>query len=319
VTTPVPSAPVGPLARALVEALESVAARDQVRSLIRGALLTSRLDVVPEDAATFRRFAHVALRANLERTLGAGTAEIVLEQLEHVVSTMSPKMVKLATGTGDETDEPSGERNVEGLPPFNGPGAGTPVGFNPSLAQTLVAKPRPRPELANLMRPEVPLEAPVLFPRSTSYESGTREKRALARVTRPSAAGLEEVNAPSSGPRALATDVIVVSLDPRVVTDIETRLRGRSRVRGVVTVAELVAAFGAVAGGRIAVVLDTGVPSIDIATFVSLAAMLPAGSHVVLWGTDERHKQRLVHMFPLVAGWVASGAAESPADILLAE
>ena len=79
---------------------------------------------------------------------------------------------------------------------------------------------------------------------------------------------------------------------------------------------ELMQHVGRLAGSRIAVVLDTGVPSIDLPTFASVASALPSRTHVVLWGTDERQKRRVVDMFPQARAWVASGSAESPIELL---
>lgn len=319
-TTPVPSAPVGPLHRSLVEALECVAARDQVRTILRSALVQSRLEAVPEDPDAFAAFVGGSLRVGVERTLGAGAAEMLQEQLSHVLALVMPRAVwRQATGTADDADELSGERMV------------TPT---PSGARTsgVASKPTARADIANALRapapiaavpsPELtPLEAPILFPpRATSFESGTQQKRALARVTgdptRSARSSFAEVQGPRSGARAIATDVIVVSLDPRLTDEVRTRLAGKSRVVGVVTLEELLAALGDAKGGRIAVVLDTGVPSIDVPTFASLASSLPSGTRVLLWGTDERQKTRLVGMFPQIQAWVASGSAESPVDLL---
>jgi len=292
VTTPVPSASVGPLHRSLIEALESVAAREQVRSLLRTALLAGGLEVVPEDAVSFRSFVEGPLMIGIERTLGASAAESVMEHMIHVLAMIAPTIRKRATGTGDDEDEPSGERFVDTLPSMKR------AGFAPTL------------------------EAPILFPpRATAHESGTQRKRQIARVSHPS---LEtrttlEVQAPKSGPRAVATDVLVISLDPRLASEVADRLRGRSRIEPIVTIEELRAALPKLAGQRVAVVFDTAVPSIDLPTFASVASSLPPGTHVVLWGTDERQKRRMTELFPETRPWVASGAAESAVDLLLDE
>src|SRR4249920_102179 len=113
--TPVPSAPVGPLHRSLIEALESVAARDQVRSLLRTALVHARLEIVPEEPDGFLRFVDGALTVGIERALGAGAAEMVRDQLSHVLRMIAPAVRRQATGTGDDEDDPSGEYSVETL------------------------------------------------------------------------------------------------------------------------------------------------------------------------------------------------------------
>lgn len=314
-TTPVPSAPVGPLLRALLEALESVVSRDQTKFLLRNALLIGKLERVPEQPEAFARFVYGPLTEAL-RTAGDGVAELVVEQLGYVLRLVSPALRRQATGTSDESDELSGER--ETLPPPDPKSSG----------------PR-RTDLATALREdETPLVAPVLFPGRGANDSGTLPKRPIARVTSPgiparasspsgggarsSRPSYEEVRASSSGPRAIATDVIVVSFDPKLVMDVETRMAGRSRVRAAVTVEDLREALSRVASQRIAIVLDTGVPSIDVATFARLGSELPAHAHVVLWGTDERQRQRLASHFPQARAWVASGGAESPVDLLLA-
>lgn len=313
-TTPVPSAPVGPLLRALLEALESVVSRDQTKFLLRNALLLGKLERVPEQPEAFARFVYGPLTQSL-RTAGDGVAELVVEQLGHVVRLVSAHRERQATGTGDDADELSGER--ETLPPPDPKSSG----------------PR-RTDLATALREndDVPLIAPVLFPGRGANDSGTLPKRAIARVTSPalparssqpsqarsSRPSYEEVRASSSGARAIATDVVVVSLDPKLVIDVETRMAGKSRVRSAVTIEELRHALARAASQRVAIVLDTGVPSIDVATFARLAGELPALAHVILWGTDERQRLRLASLFPQARTWVASGAAESPADMLLA-
>lgn len=312
-TTPVPVAAVGPLQRALVEALESVAARDQVRGLLRGALLASQLESVPEEVGAFRRFVDGALAASLDRMLGAGAAEMVSEQLSHVLRLVAPAMRRQATGTSDEdADELSGERSVESIPPAP---RSSGVGVR-------------RPDIAAALRPpgpafEEPLSAPALFrPRPSAHESGTQRKSAIARVSSPSLPrgsqpGVDEVRGPRSGARVVAREILVVSLDASLALEIDARLGGQSRVTPIATVTELTSTLGRLAGQRIAVVLDTGVPSIDVPTFASLAPSLPAGARVVLWGTDERQKRRLGDMFPEARAWVASNDAESPAELLL--
>lgn len=329
--TPVPTHRVGPLHRALIEALESVAARDTARSLLRGALLAAQLEVVPEDADGFLRFTRTILAPSIERTLGGGIGEIVLEQLDHVVRMVAPAIRRQATGTGEDSDELSGERIVDVFGPASSKESG-------------VGASRPRPEITAALRGPLgvaPLVAPTLFPpiqppRTNAYESGTQQKRAaIARVSHPSFslkdtrpdgvvqevhvgrdddARSRESAAPVSGPRAVATDVLVVTIDPRLVTEVETRMRGRSRVHAVLTLVDMMNALSSLAGQRIAIVLDTGVPSIDVPTFVTIA--LPENTSVILWGTDERQKKRLAGMFPQVGSWIASGATQSPADLL---
>ncbi len=315
--TPVPVVPLGPLQRALLEALETVAAREPVRALLRAALDRAGIRAIPEDASAFQSFVAGALTITLAERLGEGAAEMVSEQVLHVVRLVAPAMRRQATGTEDDVDELSGERSVEA------PSAGARAsGAGP-------ARPRPEVHRAPLPRSPAssqlsPLEAPVLFPpRSPPHESGTKRKAGAplagtraSSPTPPAGTIAQEQAGPASGARAVAAEVLVVTLDPRLVREVETRLSGRSRVSAVVTLAELMQHVGRLAGSRIAVVLDTGVPSIDLPTFASVASALPSRTHVVLWGTDERQKRRVVDMFPQARAWVASGSAESPIELL---
>lgn len=116
-------------------------------------------------------------------------------------------------------------------------------------------------------------------------------------------------------PRHAPVRVLIATLDPLLIAETEARLAGRSAVFTVRTTVELSAQI-AIAGGRVTVVVDTALPSIDVASLAALAPTFPAGTPVVLWGMSERQKERLVAMFPVAAGWAASGAAHSPADLL---
>lgn len=318
-TTPVPSVPGNLLHRALVEALESVATREQSDILLRRALLVARLEGVPDEGAAFHQFVQGALQLTLQQALGTSSAELVCEQAWHVVRLVAPSLRRQATGTGDDADELSGERSVE-TPSARGSGVGT-VRRRPEAASAGRAVSVPPPALP-------PLEAPILFPRARSNESGTQRRRdaitpvapppaPIARISsQPPRGGVEEVRGPRSDARAAILEILVVTLDPRLVRDVEGEVAGRCRVTPVLTLADLVTQLGRLSSTRIGVVLDTGVPSVDLPTFASIAGTLPAGAQVVLWGTDERQKLRAVAMFPRAAAWVASGAAASPIPLI---
>ena len=316
-TTPVP-VPVSPLVRALHEALGGVAARPQVHELVRGALVQAGYDAVPEDLERFTHFVAGAVLAGVERTIGVDAAELVGQQLGQMLRMARPVAAR-ATGT-DDADELSGERFVE-TTALAGP-----------RSSDVRATPRARPDIAAALRAPArgvptaddiaPLEAPLVFPpRGRTNESGTQRKGAAAAragtsdpsLRMPSRSTLEKVREP--GTNALPAEVLVVTLDPQLVADIEAEARGRTRVVAISSSAELAQALSR-GVQQIAVVLDTGIPAIDAPTFARHASALPLGTHVVLWGIGERQKARLVALYPHVAHWVASGESTSAIALL---
>ena len=111
-------------------------------------------------------------------------------------------------------------------------------------------------------------------------------------------------------------EVLVITLDPRLVFDTDDGLSGRGRVSRISTAAEL-AQLASRATAPLVVVVDSALPSIDLPTFAPISGTLPPGTRVVLWGVDERQKQRLAVMFPAAKNWIASGRAASPAEVIL--
>jgi hypothetical protein len=149
-------------------------------------------------------------------------------------------------------------------------------------------------------------------------EAPTREARrspTLARiaVTRAPSQQVLEVRAsraPSHGP------VLVLSLDPALVQQASRELAGVRAVVRVGSQAELVRAMTLHRTRGFCVLVDSALPSVDLPAFAALSSLLPPGTRVVLWGTSERQKNRLVGVFPQVAAWIASGDAASLQPLL---
>ncbi|MDQ3037752.1 MAG: hypothetical protein M3Y87_35490 [Myxococcota bacterium] len=116
-------------------------------------------------------------------------------------------------------------------------------------------------------------------------------------------------------PRATTTPstVLLLTLDPLLVADTESRLS--ARVLRIHVTGDLLAALAS-APRPIALVVDAALPSIDVPTVAALSSAFPEGTVVVLWGMSERQKERLATMFPIAHGWIAGGTAASPADLL---
>lgn len=108
--------------------------------------------------------------------------------------------------------------------------------------------------------------------------------------------------------------VLVLTLDPLLAADAAAMIGGAE----VATISSIHELLGRIAGvrARIAIVVDTALPSIDVPTVASLGSSIPAGTKVILWGMSERQKERLVKVFPIARDWIASGAATSLAALL---
>lgn len=278
----------GPFARSLREALESVAAGEMVPRLVSASLELARRGAVPEDAAPFASFVEGPLRTVVVRTLGDASYEVVAERLAHVLL-MATSQVRAKERGDDDRDEASQVRLADAARDaraLDEPVDATPLPPPPRIgAQTLgrlIAAPRANAIVEHDARP-------IGRPRTQD-------------TVRP--------------PRNAPTRVLLATLDPLLVTETEARLAGRSAVFAVGTTVELSAQI-AIAGGRVAVVIDTALPSIDVPSFAALASTFPPGTPVVLWGMSDRQKQRLVTVFPIAESWIASGVAASPADLLV--
>jgi hypothetical protein len=110
--------------------------------------------------------------------------------------------------------------------------------------------------------------------------------------------------------------VLVLTLDPSLVTDVGDKLTGRRDVVKVPSRADFVRILPSVRADGFCVLVDTTLPSIELPVFAGLASLLPEGTRVVLWGADARQKQRLVATFPQAKDWIPSGES-GIADLFL--
>ncbi|AKF09712.1 hypothetical protein DB32_006861 [Sandaracinus amylolyticus] len=306
------------------EALESVASEPMVPRLIAMALSAAGRGAVPEDAAPFAAFVEGALRTVVVQTLGHPSYEVVSERLSHVLA-MATSQVRARETHDHAVDEREEDSRVRlaALPEAGRPGAVVEI-EDPEL-------PPPSDEILIPPAPRVPRQAQTLgrIQASRGSSRGAIEEDARRYVpppTPPPVLAEPEIPPPAPAqrtvdtvrpPRTAPSRVLVATLDPLLIGETEGRLSGRSDVLAVGTTAELLAHTSA--PGRIAIVIDTALPSIDVPTFAALAPSFPLGTVVVLWGMSERQKQRLVAMFPIAASWIASGVAASPADVLVRE
>jgi hypothetical protein len=290
-------APVSPLARALDEALGAVAAPAQARVILRSALLRAGIEAPPVEPASLHRFVEDALLGSVEQALGRDAAELVGQQIEQVLRIVAPSIVRRATGTSNDADEASGERSVEPVPTAKSSDVRQPIRPRADIAAAL--RPPPRSEMPT---PEdlAPIDAPILFPsRPRHNESGTQRKgAAVARITGDPTArrGIVE----TQGPRTQPVEVLLVTLDKGLATDLETLVGTRGRVTLMRDVETLTLALKL--GTRCLVLIDATLPSIDVAT---LARHAMSDARIVLFGVEERQRARIAAQFPQAAAWIA--------------
>ncbi|WP_236519367.1 hypothetical protein [Sandaracinus amylolyticus] len=295
-----------------------------VPRLISMALSAAGRGAVPEDAAPFAAFVEGALRTVVVQTLGHPSYEVVSERLSHVLA-MATSQVRAREAHEHAIEEREEDSRVRlaALPEAGRPGAVVEVD-DPEL-------PPPSDEILIPPAPRVPRQAQTLGRIQASrggMSRGAIEEDARRYIPPPTppptlaepevpAAPVQRTGDTVRPPRTAPSRVLVATLDPLLIAETEGRLTGRSDVLAVGTTAELLTHTGA--PGRIAIVIDTALPSIDVPTFAALAPSFPLGTVVVLWGMSERQKARLVAMFPIAASWIASGVAASPADVLVRE
>lgn len=316
----------GPLARTVREALESVLSPTAAEHLVETSLRLGSLEAIPEDVATFRAYCEGPFRRSVCNTVGVTAAEHVFERVGYVLwmATGDAAMIEVARSwsepsTGDD-DEDSGVHNVEG---------------NAATSAVRGARPRPLEQTPALPHVALPHVAPP-HEEPGPKQSGTRPQlRRSADASFGTAATLGQMRAvsgsmpvvrgsveiPAQRPDArseppelnarLPSTLLLVTLDPSLVSQVDAGLKDRVPVLAVSAASELLGAL-LTAGDHLVVLLDTALPSIAVPAFAGLIPVLPAGTRVVLWGASARHLARLAAIYPETAGWIASDGAEDP-------
>jgi hypothetical protein len=299
--------PAGPFARCIHEALESAVSPTAASNILAEALKRASLRAVPEDSAGFRQFCEGPFRAVARSALG-DDVQIVFERLGHVLW-MATSDVQALNAAREWSERPSGT-HLAPQPDSRPPASGNARESGPSLkAPTLRARPSiPTP------RPLASRTATTIGAMPAVTANGPRDPSPPSSRTAP----LPPIATPvrASPTVASPSSVLVVTLDPQLIDDVERELAARSRVKSIRSVADLAAA-AETADARCVVVIDTALPSIDLPTFARLRAMLPREARVVLWGVALHQQQRLASMFPEAASWIPSGAAASAGRFVL--
>lgn len=290
----------GPFARSVREALESVVSPDAAQGVIATALLAAGRATIPEDAPPFAAFLDGSLRATVVAMLGPEALDIVNARLSHVVR-MAQSQV-LSKRMQETIAPPPGARADDELWEEDSAIRMTPAGLE--AAET------GRRSALDTARPPEPFRPhDAARPAEARVAPGARGGPDTVRPVH-----LERSADPARAAAAAPSMVLVLSLDPLLVADVGLQLQS-SRVLAISSMNDLLARATGVAG-RVAIVVDTALPTIDVPTVASLAPALPREATIVLWGMSERQKERLVAVFPVCRDWIASGASGSVADLL---
>jgi hypothetical protein len=303
----------GPFARSVREALESVASPELVERVVAMSLSAARRTAIPEDIPPFTAFVEGPLRNVVVQQLGHAEYEVVSERIAHVLH-MATSQIGGRNPTSPSATHAVVSADVEGE-----------YWEEDSQVRLSSGASSERAELElELDEPAFRMPAPdpreperVTIPERTSSPAASPSGgRAIGRILTPGPRPAARAKTPDTlrPPAAAPACVIVLSLDPMLVIETESRMR-ESRVLCIDSTEALLAATSR-ARGRVAIVLDTALPSIDVPTVAALAGAFPATTTVVLWGMSERQKDRLVSMFPIASAWIAGGVAASPADVL---
>lgn len=270
--------------RALRESLEGSLSVEKADAVIGEALLRAGLPDVPEDLDLFARFVRGALTAALEALAGPAATEACIERISHVLW-LASSTVRHAAPTAAELrrtlesepdrDEASGLRTVESPPP----------GWNQQASAAA------RVSVGDAGRTSEAGRAP-------------RHAPTIGRI-RPAQARTNSIVEIPAAP-SLGAPVLMLSLDPTLRAEATKQLEGVRPTITIMSQAELVRTINAAYESGFGILVDASLPSIDLATFVGLAGLLPSGTRVVLWGMDERQKARLARVFAIASEWTAA-------------
>ena len=251
---------------------------DRAAAVLSMSLMRASLREIPEELAELNAFVQGPLRSVLESFAGREVTEGCLSRLSHVLW-MASSTVRAHVGSPEEL-----------AAAFDGGEREEPSGLRP--VDPSISPPKPATE-------------------SGPRRSPTLGRLAMAQVKK--TGGVREVSATNVPARA---PVLVISLDGSLVKQVERDLAGARRVVHVVSQAELLRAMTAARSQGFSVLVDSALPWVELRVFASYAPMMPAGTRVVLWGTDARQMKRLRAVFPQASEWIASGEATSTAELL---
>lgn len=269
------------------EAIGAVANEDVRDRIVACALATAGETDVPEARHRLRAFIVGPLFASLRDALGLGAAELVIDQIGHVLGGLD------LAGAEDEISQIRPASTPTPVPDApSGLGAPTPVpsteesGDRPSLGLDLDAQFDELFDESGEHDVVMMQEAPVVSPHQ--------------RPTDP-APGMLPV-------------VLLASRDRDTLIELRDGLTGGLDVIAVDDPIALLDALQSIPALAV-IVIDARHPSVQPATMAAMAPDLPRGVQVLLWGVTPRLEAEINGLGEGTVHWVGCGAATPPEEV----
>ncbi len=266
------------VARTVREALEAVASPNMTVRILHRALHMARIHEVPGGGQDLRLFVSKHLKAAVDFAMGPETAEALLDDLEPILR-MADELeeVSRVRMSNSTQDMPAVRDEPDAMPSL------PPLNFrNPK-----VPKAPPAGIKAPITRDVGPSTRP---PPRDPFESDVRLRDDLAVPT-----------------------VLVTTLDLDRLHKISGHLAGEATVQLVGDVVELLEALQSAV--RPIVIIDCMDPSVQPMTIATIAADIPEGSTVVVWGANATVYNQVESLAEHTKRWLRCGIEASSDDV----
>lgn len=274
----------GLMARAIREALESVMSPDASDGLLKAALRSAGLDVIPEEGEQVYDFVENHLRVKVEEGVSLNAAGVIVDELGRITHMAQMQVrAKKAASEPPAEDRPTPVNPISSYPNIEvNPKNLTPVvgDFKSSLPAPSISY-RPAPSA-----PSPPLPRPISRP---------------------------TMQAPGRG----MPIVLIASHDEAIADRMDAALDGNASVQRMDGLEALMDALAAALSLQPILVLDCRSPSVQALTVANIASELPQGTAVLLWGASKAIEAEVAKVNPLVSEWIRCGAEATPEDVAL--
>lgn len=259
------------------EALGAVA-NDEVRErILATALQAAGESAVPEERDPLRAFVHGALFASLRDALGLGAAEIVIDQIGHV-------LVNLGLDDADE--------EISHIRPASIPTARVPVSVEPLEGK--------RPSLG----PELDAQFDELLGESGEYDA----------LLTPSLPAASPNHRPTDPVPEMLPVVLLASRDRDTLVELRDGLTGGLDVISVDDPIALLDALQSIPALAV-IVVDARNPTVQPATMAAMAPDLPRGVQVLLWGVTPDLEAEINALGEGTLHWVGCESTTPPEEV----
>ncbi len=254
------------------EAIGAVATAPICEAVVGAALRAARRTSIPECGLDVVHFADGPLRRALAMRIGEDIAEEVLEQI-------GPLLRHASSRTVPANHRPS-------APPESG---AVPAGSRASV--------RPTMPIDSVLSPEAVTELQLSAFHATGGRNPSPDDIAASYVRE-----CERVDT-SPAPAHAIVMVFLASNDPDLASALAGALGGRAVVRAVNGLLDLLDLIDEESGVACTVVLDGGLPSVQLASLIAVGPDLRGRAGVVVWRPSEDDRIALSTSREITAGW----------------